>query len=65
MAYTPGSLSGKDNVKADALKDRIKAWRADYEAAKVAQEAAAKAKREARIAEIRAKLAAIPKKPAQ
>jgi hypothetical protein len=65
MAETPWSRSGKDNAKAEALTDRIKAWRADYEAAKVAQEEAAKAKREARMAEIRAKLAAIPKKPAR
>ena len=65
MAETPGSRGEKNNVKAEGLTDRIKAWRADYEAAKVEEEIAAKAKREARIAEIRAKLAAIAKKPAQ
>jgi hypothetical protein len=51
------------NVKGEALTDRIKEWRSNYEAGKEEEEAAAKAKREARMAEIRAKVAAIQQRP--
>ena len=58
MKETPGSRSEPGKAKTEVLSDRIKAWRADYEALKAEKEAAAKANRDARIAEIRAKLAA-------
>ena len=63
MAEIPGSRKGMGKVKEEALTDRIKEWRANYEAGKVDEEATAKAKREARMAEIRARVAAIPQKP--
>ena len=64
MAVTPESRSKGDKAKAEGLTDRIKAWRADYEALKAEKEAAAKAKRETLMAELRAKLAARQRKGA-
>ena len=58
MTETPGSRSQVSKAKAETLTDRVKAWRADYEALRAEKEAAAKATQEARIAEIRAKVAA-------
>jgi hypothetical protein len=58
MAVTPESRSDGDKAKAEGLTDRIKAWRADYEALKAEKEAESKAKRETLMAELRAKLAA-------
>jgi hypothetical protein len=58
MTEIPGSRSQVSKANAETLTDRIKAWRADYEALQAEKEAAAKAKQEARSAEIRAKVAA-------
>jgi hypothetical protein len=58
MKETLESRSELGKGKTEVLSDRIKAWRADYEALKAEREAAANANREARMAEIRAKLAA-------
>jgi F0F1-type ATP synthase assembly protein I len=58
MAETPGSRNNPGKAETDVLTDRIKAWRADFEALRAEKEAAEKAQREARMAEIRAKLAA-------
>jgi hypothetical protein len=58
MTETPESRSQLSKTNAETLRDRIKAWRADYEALKAETEAAAKAKQESRVAEIRAKVAA-------
>jgi hypothetical protein len=58
MTETPESRSQLSKANAETLRDRIKAWRADYEALKAETDAAAKAKQESRVAEIRAKVAA-------
>jgi hypothetical protein len=50
MTETPESRSELSKANAETLRDRIKAWRADYEALKAEKEAAAKANREARMA---------------
>jgi hypothetical protein len=64
MKETAESRSELSKGKTEVLSDRIKAWRADYEALKAEREAAANANREARVAEIRAKLAARTRKAA-
>ena len=55
MIETPESRNELSKAKA-ALTDRVKAWRADYDAVKAQGEAEAKAKREAKLAELRVKV---------
>ena len=64
MKETPESRSELGKGKTEVLSDRVKAWRADYEALKAEKEAEAKAKRETLMAELRAKLAARQRKGA-
>ena len=64
MKETSESRNELGKGKTEVLSDRVKAWRADYEALKAEKEAAAKAKRETLMAELRAKLAARQRKGA-
>ena len=64
MKETSESRNELGKGKTEVLSDRVKAWRADYEALKAEKEAAAKAKRETLMAELRAKLAARARKVA-
>jgi hypothetical protein len=50
MKETPESRTELGKGKTEVLSDRIKAWRADYEALKAERETAANANREARMA---------------
>jgi hypothetical protein len=54
MTETPESRDELGKAKADALIDRVKAWRAEYDAVKAEREGVGKAKRKATLAEIRA-----------
>jgi hypothetical protein len=55
MTETPESRNELSKAK-EALTDRVKAWRAAYDAVKAQTEVQAKAKREAKLAELRVKV---------
>jgi hypothetical protein len=60
MRERPEYRNELGTAEAQTLIDRVKAWRADYDAVNAEKEAEAKAKREARLTEIRVKVAARP-----
>jgi hypothetical protein len=54
MTEKPASRDELGKAEADALIDRVRAWRAEYDAVKAETEALGKAKRKATLAEIQA-----------
>ena len=55
MTETPESRNELSKAK-EALTDRVKAWRAEYDAAMAQREVESKTKREAKLAELRVKV---------